>query len=209
MSFLHIVILKSTGQPCTLLFLKRLLWLPWISVAARGLFPVAGELSSCGLLAQSPQGMWDLSSLTRDQTCVSCIAKCIPNPWTTREVPQPYALNESLPKHDFTSCIDHVKNSVWLSYVDLPKGDLFHYIIFYKPHELTSLLILRVTGRKARIPKRGNRLQVSDVFFLSLKRQGKTNCKRQMVSWPSLYKIERRFLLKFHVAKITPGSTWT
>ena len=168
---------------------------------------MAGELSSCGSLAQSPQGMWDLSPLTRDQTCVSCIAKCILNPWPTREVPQPYGLNESLPKHDFTSCIDHVKNSVSLSCVDLPNGDLFHDIIFYNPHELTSLLLLRVTGKKARIPKRGNRLQVSDVFFLSLKRQEKTNYKRQMVSCPSLYKIERRFLLKFCVARITPGST--
>jgi len=88
---------------------------------------VAGELSSCGSLAQSPQGMWDLSSLTRDQTCVSCIAKYILNPWTTREVPQPYALNQSLPKYDFTtSCIDHVKNGISLSCVDLPNGDLFH-----------------------------------------------------------------------------------
>ena len=152
--------------------------------------------------------MWDLSSLTRDQTCVSCIGKYILNPWTTREVSQPYALNQSLPKYDFTSCIDHVKNS-FTELCRSSKWWLISYIIFYKPHELTSLLILRVTGRKARIPKRGNRLQVSDVFFLSLKRQEKTNSKRQMVSCPSLYKIERRFLLKFCVARITPGSTWT
>ena len=31
--------------------------------------------------------MWDLSSPTRDQTCISCIARQILNHWTTREVP--------------------------------------------------------------------------------------------------------------------------
>ena len=33
--------------------------------------------------------MWDLSSPTRDQTCVSCIGRQIPDHWTTREVPIP------------------------------------------------------------------------------------------------------------------------
>ena len=31
--------------------------------------------------------MWDLSSLTKDQTCISWFGKQIPNHWTTREVP--------------------------------------------------------------------------------------------------------------------------
>ena len=31
--------------------------------------------------------MWDLSSLTRDQTCVPCIGRRILYHWTTREVP--------------------------------------------------------------------------------------------------------------------------
>ena len=34
--------------------------------------------------------MWDLSSLTGDQTHVPCIARQILNHWTTREVPWPY-----------------------------------------------------------------------------------------------------------------------
>ena len=34
-----------------------------------------------------PQGMWDLSSPTRDQTCVPCIGRQILNHWTAREVP--------------------------------------------------------------------------------------------------------------------------
>ena len=33
-----------------------------------------------------PQGMWDLSSLTRDRTHILCIARWILNHWTTREV---------------------------------------------------------------------------------------------------------------------------
>ena len=32
------------------------------------------------------QGMWDLSSLTRDQTCASCLARLSLNCWTSREV---------------------------------------------------------------------------------------------------------------------------
>ena len=39
-----------------------------------------------------PLSMWDLSSLTRDQTHVPCIGRQIPNHWTTvpmaREVPR-------------------------------------------------------------------------------------------------------------------------
>ena len=33
-----------------------------------------------------PQGMWDLSSLTRDQTCAACIGGLRFNYWTAREV---------------------------------------------------------------------------------------------------------------------------
>ena len=34
-----------------------------------------------------PQGMWDLSSLTRDRTCTPCIGRRSLNRWTAREVP--------------------------------------------------------------------------------------------------------------------------
>ena len=37
----------------------------------------ACELSSCGSWAQLPRSMWDLSSLTRDRTCVPCIGRRI------------------------------------------------------------------------------------------------------------------------------------
>ena len=47
-------------------------------------------------------------------------------------------------------------------------------------------------------PNRGNRLQVSDIFNLSLKLQEETNFKCQIF-----------FLLKFCVAMTTPASTWT
>ena len=36
-------------------------------------------LSSSGSLALLPRGMWDLSTLTRDRTCVPCIARRILN----------------------------------------------------------------------------------------------------------------------------------
>ena len=51
------------------------------------------SLSGCGSWAGLPCGMWDLSSLTRDQTLVPCIGKQILNHWTTREVPGKTLLN--------------------------------------------------------------------------------------------------------------------
>ena len=45
------------------------------------------ELRICGSLAQLPCGMCDLSSLTRDRTCVPCIVRWILYHWTTRAVP--------------------------------------------------------------------------------------------------------------------------
>ena len=51
---------------------------------------VAHGLSRCDSWSQLPHSMWDLSSLTRDQTHVPCIARQIPNHWTPREVPVIY-----------------------------------------------------------------------------------------------------------------------
>ena len=39
------------------------------------------------LLFFLPEGMWDLSSPTRDRTCIPCIGKQSLNHWTTSEVP--------------------------------------------------------------------------------------------------------------------------
>ena len=47
----------------------------------------ACRLCSYGMKAWFPQGKWDLSSLTRDQTCILCIGRRILNHWTTRGVP--------------------------------------------------------------------------------------------------------------------------
>ena len=67
------------------------IWLCWVLVAAHEIFiasyRVFHGLSSCGAWAQQLSGMWDLSSPTRDQTHVPCIARWIPNHRTTREVP--------------------------------------------------------------------------------------------------------------------------
>ena len=56
------------------------LWHVGSCVAARGL------LSSCGPWAQLSCSTWDLSSSTKDQTCVPCIGKWILNHWTTRDL---------------------------------------------------------------------------------------------------------------------------
>ena len=54
--------------------------------SAQALVVVTHGLSSHVPCAQLPHGMWDLSSWTRDQTCVPCIGRGIPKHWTTREV---------------------------------------------------------------------------------------------------------------------------
>ena len=58
-----------------------------IFVVSRGLFWCRPcRLSSCGTQTQLPQGMWDLSSLARDRTCVPCTARQILSHWTTKQV---------------------------------------------------------------------------------------------------------------------------
>ena len=57
------------------------------------LWHVGFSLSGCSSWAGLPCGMWDLSSLTRDQTLVPCIGKQILNHWATREVPGKTLLN--------------------------------------------------------------------------------------------------------------------
>ena len=54
-------------------------------------------------------------------------------------------------------------------------------------------------------PNGSNRLQVSDIF-ISLKQQEETN---QWFFFSFLYTFERRFLLKYCVAIMTPGFTWS
>ena len=79
------------------LFLVSLWSLPWVSgwVRSELLGPrlvmwdhsCRRTDSSCHARAYWLHGMWDLSSPTRDQTCIPCIARWILNHWTTREVP--------------------------------------------------------------------------------------------------------------------------
>ena len=40
-------------------------------------------------------GFWDLSSMTRHQTCTPCIGRQIPNHWTAKEVPRPIYFQSS------------------------------------------------------------------------------------------------------------------
>ena len=69
-----------------------------------GSFIVYHGLSSCGTQASFPHGMWDLSSPTRDQSCVPCIASWILNHWTTRESPYLYYLLSRL-SQSYSKCI--------------------------------------------------------------------------------------------------------
>ena len=57
-------------------------------LAASGLSCIIQDLFlQCSGFSKLPLGMWDLSSPTRDRTCISCIARQILNHWTMREVP--------------------------------------------------------------------------------------------------------------------------
>ena len=47
----------------------------------------ARGLCSCSAWAQLPLVMWDVSSPTRDRTCIACIGRRILNHWTTSKVP--------------------------------------------------------------------------------------------------------------------------
>ena len=53
-----------------------------------------------GLFVSWPQGMWDLSSLTRDQTCTLCIGRWSLNHWTTKEVPKSILFFKKISKFD-------------------------------------------------------------------------------------------------------------
>ena len=60
------------------IFTYLFIWLHWVLAAARRIFAAArGLLSSCGVRAQLPLGMWDLSSPTRDQTRIPCAGRQI------------------------------------------------------------------------------------------------------------------------------------
>jgi len=49
------------------------------------LFLSAASGLSCGTRVTLPRGIWDLTSLTRDQIPIPCIARQILNHWTTRK----------------------------------------------------------------------------------------------------------------------------
>ena len=72
---------------CLLLLTCLFTWLCCILVVACGIFVASFGIFHCASQASSSWGMWDLSSLTRDRTHVSCIGRLILNHWTIREVP--------------------------------------------------------------------------------------------------------------------------
>ena len=60
------------------------------------LFIASGRAFRCGVQASLFCNVWDLCSLTRDQTHVPCAAGQILNPWVTREAPVSQLLQASL-----------------------------------------------------------------------------------------------------------------
>ena len=76
----------TVRYPLHLLWFCLFLTVPGLSQHTRS--SVASVFSSCGPWAWLPDGMWDLSSLTKDRTHVPCIGRQILNHWTTSEVLQ-------------------------------------------------------------------------------------------------------------------------
>ena len=72
-------------------------------------------LSSCSTQAQLLHSMWNLSSPTRDQTCIPCIRRQILNHWTTREVLQ----TRVFLKHFYFCCTQ--QNTSLLRFPEGPK----------------------------------------------------------------------------------------
>ena len=77
-----------------LFFLYFSVWLRQVSAVTRRILVVSLGIFCCAGLASlvvehglcCPAGIWDPSSLTRDQACIPCIAKWILKHWYTREV---------------------------------------------------------------------------------------------------------------------------
>ena len=97
MSHSHTLLSSSNGFKYSLCFpisAERVFINVFLYLAASGLScAVQGLLLWCSdslvvVSAWLLHGMWDLSSLTRDQTLVPCIINQILNHWTTREVPE-------------------------------------------------------------------------------------------------------------------------
>ena len=109
----------------------------------------ACRLSRCSVWVQLPHGMWDLSSLTRNRTCVPCIERQILNHWTTREVPLHHCLFLKLFYHlqeksctylTVTPCSSQPLATTNLLFVssNLPSIDISHK----RNHTIAGLLCL-------------------------------------------------------------------
>ena len=70
--------------------------------------------------------MWDLSSPTRGQTCISCISRQILNHWTTRRVPIFYWSIV-----DLQYCVRFMFTAKWFSYVCVCTY-IYIYILFFR-----------------------------------------------------------------------------
>ena len=67
--------LPSKDSALCFFFFNLFMWLHQVLITAQGIF--------CDGTQKLSRGMWDLGSLTRDQTCVHCIARQILYHWIT------------------------------------------------------------------------------------------------------------------------------
>ena len=78
----------------------------WCGPILKSLLNFVTTLLLFYILVFWPQGIWDLSSLTRDRTCTPCIGRRSLNHWTAREVPTMRFWYSSL-------CINKIVLSCW------------------------------------------------------------------------------------------------
>ena len=96
---------------CLLFFLISsfilFIWLHLAQLQHQGSSLWDSGFSLLGVLGLScPHDMWDLSSLTGNQTHIPCISRGIFNPWTTGEVPCSYSL--------FSTWENRPENTGWM-----------------------------------------------------------------------------------------------
>ena len=77
--------------------LSPVFWVPHGNFCCGAWAPERVGFGSCDMQAELSCSMWNLSSPTRDRTCISCPGRQILNHWATREAPsRPCVLTDSL-----------------------------------------------------------------------------------------------------------------
>ena len=98
--------------------------------------------------------MWDLSSWTRDQNHISCLARQIPNHWTTRELPERFFFFFLMCRAGFLGFFDiHLSSLKWSTASQLgrqlsPSPNTLFFtmtVMSFTEHVLPTRLSLKVS----------------------------------------------------------------